>query len=85
MKLAEGEIVLTITNRKITPFPKIDTSTKIKSSNTLKRIDNWLIDNAITEAKMRNDKYNLRQFENVNRNNITQSDKDLAHLYLFNE
>jgi len=81
--LAEGETKLTIMGRQTIPFPKIDTSTNIKTSNTLKRVDNWLIDNAVTEARIRNDDYNLRQFENINRENITSSDKDSAHLYLF--
>jgi len=81
--LAEGETKLTVTGRQTIPFPKIDTSTNIKISNTLKRVDDWLIDNAVTEARIRNDDYNLRQFENINRENITSSDKDSAHLYLF--
>ena len=82
MKLAEKEQVLSVMG-KTTPFPKIDLSTGRKTLNTIKRIDNWLIDNAISEAKRRNDKFNLRQFECINRKNITQSDKDSANLYLF--
>ena len=84
-KMKEGEVRLTATGRETTPFPRIDMSTARKADATMKRVDNWLIDNAIAEAKARGDKFNLVQFENINRKNITKSDKDGAEIYLFGD
>ena len=84
-KLGTGEVQLTATGRKTTPFPKLSFGSEGKTRNTAKRVDNWLIDNAIEEAKSRNDRFNLRQFEGINRKNISQSDKDSAELYLFGD
>lgn len=82
-KLVAGDIVLTASGRETTPFPKIDLDSKGKATNTLKRVDAWLIDNAIKEAESRGDKFNLLQFRNVSLKNLSQADKDSAELYLF--
>lgn len=84
-KLSSGEVVLTATGRKTTPFPELKFGTNRKSSNTLKLVDGWLINNAIDEAKSRNDKFNLLQFQHINLKNISQADKDSVELYLFDE
>lgn len=82
--LADGEVVLTATGRKTTPFPKLDTTTNRKTGNTLKRVDQWLMDNAVEEAKTRGDEFNLRQFEQ-NRKKPSPADKDSAEMYLFDK
>lgn len=84
MKLAEGESVLTTTGRQTTPYPKIDTSTPRKTDNTLKRIDNWLMQNALDEAEARGDEFNARQFRQ-NLKNPSTADKDSAEYYLFDK
>jgi hypothetical protein len=84
MMLAAGEVVLTATGRKTTPFPKIDNDSNRKAGNTVKRVDQWLMDNAIAEARARGDEFNLRQFE-ANRDKPSQSDKDSAEMYLFDK
>jgi hypothetical protein len=63
ISLHAGDVVLTATGRQTTPFPKIDVASDRKATNTLKRVDLWLIDNAIAEAKARGDDFNLRMFE----------------------
>lgn len=84
-KLAEGEVVMTASGRKTTPFPKVDSDNERKTKNTLKRVDEWLISNAVEEAKSRGDDFNLRQFENMNLKNLSPADKDSAEMYLFGE
>lgn len=84
MRLKSGEIVTTVTGRTTTPFPKIDISTSQKAGNTLKRVNKWLIDNAIAEAKTRNDDFNLGQFEGINIKKPSSADTADAELYLFN-
>jgi hypothetical protein len=80
--LATREIVLSSTGRETTPFPKVDCTSEGKAKNTLKRVDLWLMDNAIAEAKSRGDDFNLRVFEAC-RTKPSQADRDSAEHYLF--
>ena len=80
-----GEVVLTGSGRETTPFPAVDFSTPRKGANSEKRINEWLISNAVTEAKVRNDSYNLQLLENINKKTPTTADKDLAESYLFTQ
>jgi len=82
--LGAGETRLTATGRETTPFPKIDTTTNGKATNTVKRVDQWLMDNAIAEAKARGDHFAQRQFE-AGRDKPQQADKDSAEIYLFDK
>lgn len=85
MKLAAGQVVLTSSGRKTTPFPKLDTSNNRKALNTVTRVNRWLIENALAEAQSRGDQFNERQFQSVNNLNPSQSDKDSAEEYLFGQ
>lgn len=78
--MSSGEVVLTATGRETTPFPQIKTGPR-STNTTVKQGEQWLIDNAIAEAKARGDDFNLLQFENIKK--PSQSDKDSAELYLF--
>lgn len=85
IKLGEGEVAYNDYGYTTTPFPKIDLTNNRKTINTLKRIDEWLIKNALMFAKSKNDSYMTMQFEQIIKNmrNISQSDKDCAEYYLF--
>lgn len=85
VKLGCGEVAYNSYGFETTPFPKIDLTNNRKAINTLKRIDEWLISNALLFAQSRNDKYMVLQFEQISKNmrNISQSDKDCAEYYLF--
>ena len=78
----EGEVVLTASGRRTSPFPKIDTDNQRKASNTFKRADQWLIENAIDEATARGDDFNGRQFKH-SLSNPQKADRDSAEEYLF--
>jgi len=82
--LAAGEVVTTSSGRQTTPFPKIDVDGNRKAVNTIKRVDQWLMQNAIDEARARGDEFNARQFE-ANLGRPSQADKDSAEEYLFGE
>lgn len=81
IKLAEGEIVRCPDGFLTSPFPKIDLTSNRKASNTLKRVDEWLMRNAYNKASFNKDEYNMINF--MSTKNITQSDKNCAELYLF--
>ncbi len=81
-RLAAGEIVLTSTGRKTTPFPKIALGSPRSVTLTEKRVEEWLMQNALDEARARGDDFNATQFE-ANLKKPSQADKDSAESYLF--
>ncbi|KGG90963.1 hypothetical protein P245_14440 [Comamonas thiooxydans] len=83
-KMEAGEIVLTSSGRQTSPFPKITADTNRKALNTLKAVDQWLMQNALDEARARGDDFNARQFEAALQK-PQQADKDSAEEYLFGE
>lgn len=84
-KFAAGEIAITASGRETQPFPRVDTSTERKAQETLRRVDRWLISEALAEAQTRGDTFNERQFQAINNLNPSPADKDAAEEYLFGE
>lgn len=82
MKLCQGERVLTISGRLTTPFPEVGFETERKAPATLKRVDGWLIQNALAEAQARGDSFNALSFR-ASLDCPQQADKDSAEQYLF--
>lgn len=83
--LGSGEVRRTSSGRTTTPFPDVRTGTERKTSATVKRVDEWLRENAIEEAKARGDNYNAKIFEHSDPKNLSQSDKDSFEEYLFGQ
>ena len=87
IKLREGEQVYTATGKLTTPFPKIDYSSSGKIDNTIYRVRNWGLENAILEAEARNDDFNLIWLKQVkihkNRKKVNEYEMDLVLDYLF--
>ncbi|MBB76647.1 MAG: hypothetical protein CMJ75_19240 [Planctomycetaceae bacterium] len=81
---AAGEVALTSSGRQTTPFPKVDTTSDRKAGNTVKRVEQWLMQNALAEAQSRGDEFNALQFE-ANQAKPSQADKDAAEEYLFGQ
>lgn len=85
-KLSPGEVVLSVSGRRLSPFPTIKFGSSRMVLNTLKRVDVWLIENALVEAQNRGDDFNARSFAHARTGKvISQSDKDWAEEYLFGE
>ena len=80
-----GDICISLTGRRMAPVPKVDNSTNRKCTMTENRINQWLIDEATSEALGRNDDYNLLFFEDMDIKNLPQASKDHLNLYLFGE
>jgi hypothetical protein len=83
-QLNAGEVVRTASGRLTSPFPKIDIGTDRKAGTTLKRIEQWLIQNALDEAQSRDDDFNVLQFK-ASLSKPQQADKDCAEHYLFSQ
>lgn len=85
MMLSSGQTVSTLTGRMTTPFPRVTASKRNAAiSKMLKAVDRWLIQNAIAEARARNDVFALQQFEIASGlPSLSTSDRDCASDYLF--
>jgi hypothetical protein len=93
--MSSGEVVLTASGRRTTPFPAINTGKRFNS--TSKKVEQWLLQNAHDEAVARGDRFNALSFKNDlaifdrprNRGNqgdwLPQATKDAAEAYLFGE
>lgn len=81
IKLASGEQVLTVSGRTTTPFPRLCWGSTRKVNATLKRVTQWLLDNALAEADARDlPAYDLRGETSAT---LSPSDKAIAELMLF--
>lgn len=84
MQLGAGEIVLTSSGRKTTPFPKVSLGSNGQAAKTVAAADRWLLDNAAAEARARGDKFNAPTFEaDAKLKSIPPASKDAAEEYLF--
>jgi len=87
MWVKPGEKFCTVSGMITTPIPKAAKKplTDRKVANEIKRLDQWMIDNAIADVKHRNDDWNLFLFERMIVNQLSPADKDFLELYLFND
>ncbi|RYY04586.1 MAG: hypothetical protein EOO53_01885 [Gammaproteobacteria bacterium] len=85
MACSEGQVVMTSSGRLTTPFPTLKWGSNRIATNTIRRVDLWLVLNAALEAEARGGKFNARPFRTgaENARQITQADKDCAEYYLF--
>lgn len=81
-KLGSGEVVITKTGRKTTPFPKVNLASNRGATKTVREVARWLVENAIAEAESIGDEFNAHQF-GANPKSPSQADKDSAEEYLF--
>ncbi len=87
-----------VSGRQTSPVPKVDWSTAGKIVNSLKRVDRWMVKEAIIEAEQRGDEFNLMMFQVISEqvekkrgrpkwgqstSALSQSDLDHLHDYLF--
>ncbi len=80
--MAEGERARTLSGRTTTPFPRVNCETNRKCKMSVLRVDAWLMANAIDEAEVRGDDFNLLQFKGEDPKNLPPDTKDSMELYL---
>jgi hypothetical protein len=83
MMLAAGQRARTVGGHLTTPFPRGSTDTDRKIANWLRRVDEWLLDNARAEAAARG--INDSLLRTLDAKTLTQSDKALAEAILFDQ
>ena len=74
--------ISTLTGREIDP-PAIRTITHRKCVIDCLKADEWLRDEAINEATIKNDRFCVTIFNHSNPKKLTHADKDGMHVYLF--
>src|SRR5690606_4970515 len=84
-----GETPTTSSGRKTTPFPNVDFGSDRKITNTIRRVQVWLMENALAEAETRGDQFNATGFradlEAARRGNLPPASAEAANEYLFGE
>lgn len=83
--IASGEQLYSATGRKIALAPKIDTSSKLKLSGSMKRMNQWLYDEAMKEAVETGSDWNQTLIKGIQVKNLSQSDKDTLNQILFGD
>lgn len=83
VKIGTGDRLVSQSGRQLAPVPKIDLGSDRKTQNTLKRIDAWLVDEAVKEAEATGNDFVLTQMRALDPNNLSPSDRDAANLVLF--
>lgn len=81
--ITTGVSYATISGGVTTPVPLIDVSTDRKCKNSLIRVQQWLIDNAIAESLRRDDDFNGRPFQQMNARRLSPADIDVLNMYLW--
>lgn len=83
--ISTGVVLRSVSGRALSPAPKIDCTSDRKTGNTLKRVEEWLVLNAVVEAEAKRDSFNGRMFGAMKPGKLSQSDRDHLNIYLFGE
>lgn len=82
MRLAEGEVVTTLSGRLTTPFPRLALANERQARATLGRTAHWLLHNAAAEAEALGNDFARLQFVRA-LHAPQQADRDAAEAFLF--
>ena len=81
--LAKRQNVTTLAGR-TTPLPEgIRLDSSIKAANDIKKIDEWLVEQAQIESHVKKDDYNANIFKELNSKKLTPADRTNINQYLF--
>jgi len=89
IKIGSGQVLQSQSGREMGPAPKIDLGTDRKIANSLKRIDAWLVKEALIEADQsadtnKND-FVTGQINAINLKNVSPADRDMLNVILFGD
>jgi len=83
--IASGEILLSQSGRKLTPFPESQADTERKTKAALQKIDAWLLENARAEALAWDDDHASTLLKGIELGNVSPADRDMMSVYLFGD
>jgi hypothetical protein len=81
--IVTGDVFTTPSGRTTTPAPKIDCTSERKTLNTIKRLHQWMIDEARKEAEATKNDFLGVQLSGMSVKNLSQSDIDTLNYILF--
>jgi hypothetical protein len=79
--VGSGDVVTTISGRRTSPAPRLDFTTDRKATSSSKRLDAWLVEEAVAEAEHRDDDFNLVTFSGLS--TLSNGDRTNINDYLF--
>jgi len=85
MKTLKKSNLVSKSGRALSELPVIDLTTNRKVSNSIRRLNSWLLDEAKKEADHNNDYFSKVMLKGINLKNITTADRDTINLVLFGE
>lgn len=80
-----GERLLSASGRELSPAPKIDTTGPGKLNNSSKRLNNWMYEEALKEARETGNNWNETLLRAIDPNRMSQSDQDTLNSLLFGD
>lgn len=80
-----GEKLLSASGRELSPVPKIDTTGPGKLNNSSKRLNNWMYEEALKEAREARNDWNETLLRAIDPNKMSQSDQDTLNSLLFGD
>lgn len=84
LKIGSGDLLQSAWGRYLSPAPTINCTTNRSAIGTIRRMDTWLILEAVAEARLRKDSINQAVFGRMSPSNLSPSDRDGINLYIFN-
>ncbi|MEN6631327.1 MAG: DEAD/DEAH box helicase family protein, partial [Candidatus Polarisedimenticolia bacterium] len=78
-----GVVLRTKSGRETSPAPKIEATNDRKTLNTIKRMNQWLLDEARKEVE--GDDWQTQLLRGIDVNNLSRSDQDQINLVLFGD
>lgn len=81
IKVAAGEELQSESGRRMAPFPRVDTSTDARGGNTLRRVDEWLLNEAKKESA--GNEHLAGILGRLNPKKLSPSDRDTLNDVLF--
>ncbi len=78
--------MVSVTGRKLSPFPDRKITSDRAANKAIRESDEWIINEAIAEAKSRGDNFNETVFKGelpIQKAGLPQASRDAAHLYVF--
>lgn len=88
MLVSQGQQLYSASGRKMSLVPRQDVSTPGKRINSLKRLNKWLLDEAIAEAESQDNDWFRCWLKGINPNRkmeFTRSDCDTIHYIIFGD
>lgn len=81
--VATGDVLTSPSGRTMSPVPKVDATSDRKTQNTMRRVDQWMHNEAVAEASATGNEYLGTLLDAMNPKRLSQSDRDSLNDILY--